>query len=154
MKTLIIGSLLPFLALGSARAIELSADSFTLTFSAEGRPESCRRKADGVELLAPGGGGKGFYLHPANGAIEPLPRLVFEPGGRLVASTADGGKKITFRVTGGPHELALRIEDVEGIDPGEFESLHFNAQGGGQLRALPLDYMTVVENVADGVTVD
>ncbi|MEI8341220.1 MAG: hypothetical protein WCH43_06745 [Verrucomicrobiota bacterium] len=141
-----------FLMLSSTQAIEISSDSFTLTFSEEGRPESCRRKTDGAEFLSKGGG-EGFYLKGLKGLQERFTHLVIAPDGRLVAATADGSKKITLRVTRGFRELVLRIENVEGVDPARFESLYFNAHGNDQLRVLPLDYMTVAESGPDGVMV-
>ena len=148
LPRVIIRLTLLLLTLSTAQAIELTADSFTLTFSAEGRPTSCKRKADGAELLAKGGGGEGFYLKGVRGQgpNERLPNVSLAPDGRLVAASADGKKKITVRVTPGPRELALRIEGVEGIDPALCQALQFGARGGEQLRVLALDYMTVAEN--------
>ena len=155
LRLIALRLILPLLTLSTAEAVELSAGSFTLTFSSEGRPTSCKRKADGTELLANGGGGEGFYLKGVRGQgpSERLPNVSLAPDGRLVAASADGKKKITVRVTPGPRELALRIEGVEGIDPELCQALQFGARGGEQLRVLALDYMTLAENWRDNVGV-
>ena len=146
--------LAPLAALQAADGIELSADSFTLALNAEGRPASCRRKADGVELLQMRNVGLGFYLKAPDSALVRLTKLSLRLDGRLSARSEDGAKEILFRVTRRQRHLALRIEGVEGVPPERLEALHFEMNADPALRVLDLDYMTRVDNRPDGVRVD
>jgi hypothetical protein len=142
------------MALGSARAIEVSADSFTLKFNDSGRPESCVRKSDGAEFLPKGRPGEGFFLKGVDGATVRLSSVSLLADGRLIAVNAEGSKKVRFSLTHGQRHIAFRIESVDGIAPEQFESLHFSALSNPQLRVLSLDYMTRADSRPYGVFVD
>lgn len=141
-------------SLRAAEGIELSAESFTLSFAADGRPGICRRKADGAELVPTRNAGLGFYLKAPDAAAVRLTKLSLRPDGRLSARSEDGAKEVLFRVTRGQRHLALRIEQVEGVPPERLESLHFEMNADPGLRVLDLDYMTHVDNRPDGVRVE
>ncbi len=147
-------ALLVLVSLHPAQAIELSAASFTLSFAADGRPATCRRNADGVELLRTRNVGLGFCLKAPDTAPVRLAKLSLRPDGGLSARSEDGAKEILFRVTRGQRHLALRIEQVEGVPPERLESLHFEMNADPDLRVLDLDYMTRVDNRPDGVRVE
>lgn len=138
----------------AADGIALSSDSFTLTFAADGRPASCRRKSDGVELLQARNAGQGFYLKSPDAAPVRLTRLTLQLDGRLSARSEDGAKEVVFRVTRGQRHLALRIEQVEGVPPERLDALHFELNADPALRVLDLDCMTRVDNRPDGVRVE
>ena len=138
----------------AAEGIALSADSFTLKFTAEGQPESCVRKADGAELLPKGRPGEGFFLKGLDGAVVRLSSLSLLRDGHLIAANAEGSKQVRLAVTHGPRHIAFRIESAEGIAPEQFESLHFGAVSNPQLRVLGLDYMTRADSRSYGVFVD
>ena len=150
----IFAAVILLMAIGSAHAIELSADSFTLRFTVEGRPDSCVRKVDGTEFLPKGRPGEGFFLKGVDGAAVRLSSLSLLPDGRLLAANAGGSKKVRFAVTHGQRHIAFRIESVEGIAPEQFESFHFSALSNPQLRVLNLDYMTRADSRPYGVFVD
>lgn len=150
----ILSSLFLLTAQAFARALELSSDSFTLTFSADGLPESCHRKTDGTEFLSKGRGGDGFYLTGLDGTPIRLTKLSLQPDGDLLAGTRDDSKKVRFQIKHGLRYIALRIKSAEGIRPEEFESFHFNATGDPRLRVLNLDYMTRADSRPYGVFVD
>lgn len=146
--------LVPQPGLRAAEGIKISADSFTLRFSAEGKPDSCVRKADAAEFLPKGRPGEGFFLKGLDGATVRLSRLSLLPDGHLLASNAEGSKKVRMAVTQGPRHIAFRIESAEGIAPEQFESFHFSALSNPQLRVLSLDYMTRADSRSYGVFVD
>ena len=73
----IFAAVILLMAIGSAHAIELSADSFTLRFTVEGRPDSCVRKVDGTEFLPKGRPGEGFFLKGVDGAAVRLSSLSY-----------------------------------------------------------------------------
>jgi hypothetical protein len=141
----------PFTVLHAADNIVLSSDSFALTFSADGRPASCRRKSDDVELLPARNAGQGFYLKSPDGVPVRLTKLSLRPDDRLSARSQDAAKEVVFRVNRGQRHLALRIETASGIPPEGVESLHFEMNADPALRVLDLDYMTRVDNRPDGV---
>ena len=141
------------LALCPAGTVQLSADSFTLTFDAEGRPAAAHRKADSAEFLRPGNGGPGFYLKAPGGETVPLKKLALQPDGQLSVRSDDGAKEIIFQVTPGSRSLSLRIQSVTGIPPENVEELHFDMNSDSRLRALDLDYMTQADNWDYGVRV-
>ena len=130
--------LAPLPVLRAAEGIKISADSFTLSFTAEGRPESCVRKSDGVEFLPRGRGGEGFFLKGVDGAMVRLSSMSLLPDGHLLVANAEGSKKVRFAVMRGQWHLAFRIESAEGIAPEQFESFHFSALSNPQLRVLSL----------------
>ena len=146
--------LAPLTALQAADGIALSCDSFTLSFTADGRPASCRRKSDGVELLQTRNVGQGFYLKSPDAAPIRLTKLYLRPDDRLSARSEDGAKEVVFRVTRGQRHLALRIEIVTGVPAEGLEALHFELIADSALRVLDLDYMTRVDNRPDGVRVE
>lgn len=146
--------LAPLAVLRAAEGINISADSFTLRFTAEGRPESCVRKADGAELLPEGRPGEGFFLKGVDGAIVRLPSLSLLSDGHLLAADAEGSKKVRFSLTHGQRHIAFRIANVEGIALEQFESFHFSTLSNPQLRVLSLDYMTRADSRSYGVFVD
>jgi hypothetical protein len=150
----IFGTAILLIVLTSARAIELAADSFTLGFSADGRPESCLRKTDGTEYIPKGRPGDGFFLKGLDGAMVRLSKLSLLADGRLLAADAEGSKKVRFLITRGQRHIAFRIESAEGIAPEQFESFHFSALSDPQLCVLNLDYMTRADSRPYGVFVD
>ena len=141
------------LPLGAAQAIELSADTFTLSFDNDGRPAAGHRKTDGAEFLRSGNGGQGFYLKAPDTAPVRLNKLSLQPDGRLSARSDDGTKEVYFRVTHGQRHIALRIERVVGVPPERLEELHFDMNSDPQLRVLDLDYMTQADNREQDVRV-
>src|ERR1039458_3488593 len=90
-----------YLPLCTAHAIELSADSFILSFDDTGQPASCHRKTDGAEFLQAGNVGQGFYLTSPDTAPVHLKKLLLLPDGQLSARSDDGTKEVIFRVTHG-----------------------------------------------------
>ena len=140
-------------AVPAAEGVRLAAGSFALSFDTDGRPASCRANAEGAELLRAGNGGQGFYLKSPDKSPVRLTRLSLQPEGRLSARSDDGAMEVLFRVTRGQRHLALRIESVVGVPPERLEELHFELNSDPRLRVLDLDYMTRVENRADGVRV-
>ncbi len=146
--------LAPQPVLRAAEGIKISTDSFTLRFTAEGRPDSCVRKADAAELLPKGRSGEGFFLQGVDGRTVRLSSLSLLPDGHLLASNAEGSKRVRLAVTNGPRHIAFRIESAEGIAPEQFESFHFSALSNPQLRVLSLDYMTRADSRSYGVFVD
>ncbi len=146
--------LVPLVTLQAADEIALSSDTFTLSFAADGRPASCRRKSDGVDLLQARNAGQGFYLKAPNAAPVRLTKLSLRPDDRLSARSEDGAKEVVFRVNRGQRHLALRIETVAGVPPEGLEALHFELNASPALRVLDLDYMTRVDNRPDGVRVE
>ena len=132
----------------------MSADSFTLSFAADGRPGTCRRQADGAELLPARAAGQGFYLRAPGAAPVRLAKVSLQPDSRLSARSEDGVKEVLFRVTRGQRHLALRVERVEGVPPEGLDALHFEMNADPCLRVLDLDYMTRVDNRPDGVGVE
>lgn len=135
------------------QGIELSADSFTLSFDNDGRPAAGHRKSDGVELVRAAQGGQGFYLKAPDTEPVRLNKLSFLLDGRLSARSDDGTNNVLFRVTHGQRHLALRIESVTGVPPERLEELHFEMNSDPRLRVLDLDYMTQVDNWDYGVRV-
>lgn len=150
--TALVLALLP--TLQAADGIALSCDSFTLAFAAGGRPASCQRKSDDVELLQARNAGQGFYLKAPDAAPVRLTKLTLLQDDRLSARSEDGAKEVVFRVTRGQRHLALRIEQVKGVPPERLEALHFEMNANPALRVLDLDYMTRVDNRPDGVRVE
>ena len=154
LLTLVYALLLALPALHASEGISLSAESFTLGFTTEGRPESCVRKADGAEFLPKGRPGEGFFLKGVDGAVVRLTNLTMLPDGHLLAADAGGSKKVRFAISHGKRHIAFRVESTEGIDPERFESFHLSALSNPQLRVLSLDYMTRADSRPYGVFVD
>jgi hypothetical protein len=138
----------------AAEGISVAAESFTLRFTADGRPESCLRKSDGMELLPKGRPGEGFFLRGLDGATVRLTNISLLPAGHLQAASADGSRRVRFAVSRGQRHLAFRIEGIDGIAPLQFESCHFSVLSSAQLRVLSLDYMTRADSRPYGVFVD
>lgn len=124
-------------------------DKLSLTFSADGRPQSFQ--AAGRELLDTLNPGAGFTLQGSDssrpGPVEfPFKTLSFD-GKQLVISLTPNSR-ITFDVKATDRYLAFRISRVEGIPRRNLLWLRLQMSLGEGVKSLPLDYMTQIRHGA------
>ena len=125
--------------------VEIRSGKLMLAFASDGRPKSLKGPEADKELLNeqdPGAGFelKGFDFDEGSPVSFPLKDLAFD-GKQLSASIGDK-VRIAFEVKATDRYIAFKTSRVEGVPKSNLLWLHFKMNVQGNVKTLPLDYMT------------
>jgi len=134
------------LALGQVvfgEPVEIGAGGVSLKFAADGRPKSF--VAGGRQLLneqnpGPGFELKGFAFDSGNPVSFSFQDLRFD--GKMLTASIGDMIRLTFDVKATERYITFRISRVEGIPRINLLWLQFKMNVQGDVKVLPLDYMT------------
>ena len=125
--------------------VEICSGKLMLAFASDGRPKSLKSSDTDKELLNEQNPGAGFELEGLDFSAGrpvsfPLKDLAFD--GRQLAASIGDKVRITFEVKATDRYIAFKINRVEGIPKSNLLWLQFKMNVQGNVKTLPLDYMT------------
>lgn len=131
----------------------MDTKSFSLEFSADGRPSSFKTKSDGKEYLNRSSPGDGFVITNVAKEKIHLSELT-RKGDKLFATSSNGSQQVIFRVTEADEYLRFEIESLKGFPTDSGFILAFNMKVDPSVKVFATDYMTDESNRSDGVAVE
>ncbi len=133
--------------------VEMNTKSFSLEFSADGKPLSFKTKSDEKELLDRSLPGDGFVVTNKAKAKIRLSNLK-KNSDKLIATSSNGTQQIVFTVKENDNYLHFEIESLKGFPTNSGFILSFNMKVDPSVKAFATDYMTDESNQSDGVSVE